>query len=94
MGAPKIPSIFKQNQARGFEFKPRYYDEQKERLEELKRRYNEEPTYKGERRNIEFKGSMNSEWREMRKKSSTGSNVRLVAIIILLFLITYLIITQ
>lgn len=94
MEAPKLPSIFKQNRARGFGFKPLYYDEQKERLEELKKRYNEESEAgTGERRTIKFKSNMDSEWQALRQKNTKSSNIRLFAIIVLLFLITYLIIT-
>ena len=37
MQAPKIPSIFKASSSKSFSFKPRYYDEKKERREQLEK---------------------------------------------------------
>ncbi|MDZ7847273.1 MAG: hypothetical protein U5L96_11130 [Owenweeksia sp.] len=39
MEAPKLPSFIRQNQHKRFEFTPRYYDERKERLEEMRKKY-------------------------------------------------------
>ena len=37
MQAPKLPSFFKTGNSKRFLFKPRYYDERKERIEQLKK---------------------------------------------------------
>ena len=37
MHAPKLPSFFKTGNSKRFMFKPRYYDESKERIEQLKK---------------------------------------------------------
>ena len=37
MRIPIIPSFFKTSRAKSFSFKPRYYDEQKERIEAVKK---------------------------------------------------------
>jgi len=46
MQAPKFPSFFKSSASKSFSFAPRYYDERKERREQLK---------KGTKANIKFK---------------------------------------
>jgi hypothetical protein len=37
MQAPKFPSFFKTSASKSFSFTPRYYDERKERREQLKK---------------------------------------------------------
>ena len=90
MEAPKLPSIFKQNQARGFNFKPLYYDERKERLEKLKKKYEnaESSTLTHE----EFRERIASKWGSERKKATGASNIRLLLIIVVLTFLAYLII--
>ncbi len=89
MEAPKLPSIFKHHGPRAFEFKPRYYNERKERIEELKKKYDGDEaavTTDG------FREKVHAKWRTERNKSVRSSNMRLVVIIAALFLLTYLII--
>lgn len=88
MEAPKLPSVFKHSGPRSFNFKPRYYDERKERIEELKKKYEgrEVPVY-----SESLRARINDNWRAERTKSERSSNMRLVAIIGILFLIAYLI---
>ena len=40
MKAPKLPSFFKIQTSKSFSFKPRYYDERKERYENIKKNIN------------------------------------------------------
>lgn len=40
MKAPKLPSFFKLPISKSFSFKPRYYDERKERYENIKKNIN------------------------------------------------------
>ena len=40
MKAPKLPSFFKVPTSKSFSFKPRYYDERKERHENIKKNIN------------------------------------------------------
>jgi len=64
MPAPKLPSFFKTPSAKYFSFKPRYYDERKERREQLleegksplkfKRTNLKHPAQKGRRYRILF----------------------------------------
>jgi len=93
MEAPKLPTIFKQNRARSFDFKPRYYDERKERIEKIKQKYNKTgQNDTSTKSSIDFRSEMSSEWRNSRKGSVKNSNGRLLGIIVVLALITYLII--
>ncbi len=92
MEAPKLPTIFKQRKTRSFDFKPRYYDERKERIEELKKKYNNNADGQSKSR-ADFRYEMSSEWRGMRSGNIKNSNSRLFAIIVVLTLLTYLIIS-
>lgn len=92
MKAPKLPSFIRQNQHQRFEFRPRYYDERKERLAEIKRKYEASPEDREARRErIQFRreGSIGREWRGVKAHSSQRSNGRLVLIIIALFALAY-----
>ena len=73
MQAPKIPSIFKASSSKSFSFKPRYYDEKKERREQLE---------KGTKATIKFN-------RNHIKKQSKGRTMRIVFLIIILSLLAY-----
>ena len=75
MQAPRLPSIFKSPKIRRFSFPVRYYDERKERIENLK---------KGKKTGIKFKSNGYSRTNTVRSK-------RLLLVIIALVLITYLI---
>lgn len=91
MEAPKLPSFFKQNQYRRFEYSPRFYDERKERIEEMRKKYGgKESAEKFSSDNLRMR--MNSEWRNSgSRKGSRGTSMRLVIIMLALFLISYLI---
>ncbi|MAW21568.1 MAG: hypothetical protein CMD16_04145 [Flavobacteriales bacterium] len=73
MRTPIIPSFFKTSKAKSFSFKPRYYNEQKERIEAL---------MKGEEKNIRFKISRT-------KKEEKGRGIKIILLIIILSLLAY-----
>ena len=75
MQSPRLPSIFKSPKIRSFSFPLRYYDERKERIENLK---------KGKKTKIKFKSKGDS-------GTNTGRSKRLLLVIIALVLVTYLI---
>ena len=75
MQAPRLPSIFKSPKVRRFSFPVRYYDERKERIENLK---------KGKKTKIKFKSKGDS-------GTNIGRRKRLLLVIIALILVTYLI---
>lgn len=84
----KLPSLFKQRGNKTYSYTPRYYDERKERLEELKRKKesrSDEEYFKGYR-----KKSFRDDWKSQRRAStSVNTRVRLVVILIFLFMFAY-----
>lgn len=98
MEAPRLPSIFKQNRAREFNYKPLYYDERKERIEEMRKKYqkSEDGSYvpgKISFRDVDKPGELKQSWQADRQKSVRSSNRNLILILVGLLLITYYIIT-
>lgn len=90
MEAPKLPSFIKQNRHKTFEFKPRYYSERQERLEEIKRKYERE---KGKPEKSEsLREDLSAKWKDARQTKVNSSNRTLMFIIIALLSITYYII--
>ena len=101
MRAPKLPSILKHNyKFKHFEFKPRYYDEEKERLERRKRsiqsevdreqRAKDDPSLE---RHARMRINMEDTWRNRRSRETRNSNIR-VAIIVAILVGIILIIKQ
>ncbi|MBL7472160.1 hypothetical protein [Robertkochia sediminum] len=82
----KLPTLFKQRGNKTYGYTPRYYDERKERLEELKKKNqprSDEDYFNGYRRK-----SFREDWKTQRK-SSTSMNSRIRFIVILVFLIMF-----
>ncbi len=101
MKAPKLPSILRHNyKFKRFEFKPRYYDEEKEKLERRKRsikseadreqRHKDDPSLE---RHARMRISMEDTWRNRRSRETRKSNIR-VAIIVAILVGIILIIKQ
>jgi hypothetical protein len=87
-----IPRFFKLPEAKKFRYQPLYYDAEKERKEERNKRIAREL---GLNKDEVFsssiqRGSFRSHLKRTRKSDKT-SNVRLILIIIILFLISYFI---
>tara|TARA_R110002094_G_scaffold133454_1_gene125951 strand:+ start:477 stop:680 length:204 start_codon:yes stop_codon:yes gene_type:complete len=59
MEAPKLPTIFKNQGSRGFDYQPMYYDAEKERRDELVRRFEGKDA---ERTKESFRTKMASDW--------------------------------
>lgn len=92
MEAPKLPSFFKQNRAKSFEFRPRYYDERKERIEKLRRQYSKKQEKPGLAKSQDMrKEALRLEWGQRRQTKVKSSNRSLLFIVAVLFLLTYLI---
>lgn len=89
MEAPKIPSFLKTKyQFKRFNFQPRYYDADKERMELRKKRIEEELRGRSEEMDkdaIEVKArmklSIEENWRNRRSKDYRKSNFRVVLIV-------------
>ena len=78
MQVPKLPSFFKTPRIKSFNFKPRYYDERKEALKQLKKQ--------GKRTKGKF-------FKRKTKARNLNRSKRLVIILIALFLLFYLLLT-
>jgi len=86
-------NAFKQRAHYVFNYKPRYYDERKERLENLKKHYeNKEAILKNSPQLRLSKDQLKSEWKRNKKVASgNGVNRRLAIIIaILVGILAYL----
>jgi hypothetical protein len=91
MEAPKLPSFIKLNRNRSFEFKPRFYSERKERLDELKRKYEREKENSAANAD-RLREDMGVKWQDSRQTKVNSSNRTLLLIIIALLTLTYYII--
>ncbi len=81
----KIPSFIQLNTYSRFEFKPRYYDERKERLEQIKKKYAGEHSTEATRERI------SGSFKKSSKSKGSSTNGRLIIIIAgLSFLAWYL----
>ncbi len=74
MQAPKIPSFFKAPNAKNFSFKPRHYDQDKERREQL---------IKEEKSPLRFKRN------KIKQTAQKGRKYRILFLIIVLSLLAY-----
>lgn len=75
----KLPSFIKQNSYNRFQFKPRYYDERKERLKQLEEKYNGENSNKAI--NLRIKGSFK------KNKTTKYKNTNVLVLMIFSFLV-------
>lgn len=95
MKAPRIPSMFKQahNQPRQFSFKPRVYDEDRERLKKRQKEIEAEVALEAKARQNPQTQERNHEQdnylRFQRSKQARKSNIRLIIILTALLLGTY-----
>jgi hypothetical protein len=74
MQAPRLPSFFKSPNAKNFSFKPRYYDERKERRKQL---------LKEEKNPLKFKRN------NLKTSVQKGRKYRILFLIIILSLLAY-----
>ena len=86
-----IPSFFRTHKPKQFNYIPRYYDEQKEQLEERIRDIEREMCVKDGKAYIPTirKGQMGNYFRRKQRKTQQQSTIRLIIIIIILCLISY-----
>jgi len=100
MEAPKIPSFLKTKyHFKRFNFQPRYYDPEKERLEYRKKRIEEEIKGRNEsgieessiERRARMKMSFEDTWHNRRGRETRKSNITIAIIVVILLGITYFI---
>ena len=84
----RLPSLFKQHKNKSYNYTPRYYDERKERIENLikqKEAKTNDDYFGGYRRK-----SYREDWKSVRnKKTDKDARLRLYVIVILLMMFTY-----
>lgn len=86
----KIPSLFRQKKNRTYNYTPRYYDERKERLDNLKKKYEVKDENEASYGKGSHLKSYRDEWLKNKKSGSdTNSRIRFFVILILLLLFTY-----
>ncbi|MEE4215898.1 MAG: hypothetical protein V2I34_12595 [Bacteroidales bacterium] len=90
-----IPSFFKQYRPRGFNYTPMYYDANKERREERERQIKAELGIRDEGSDREYvpritRGSMSGYFHQQKTRVQRYTVIRLVVIVLVLFLITYI----
>ena len=74
MQAPKLPSFFKTPNTKNFSFKPRYYDQNKERKEQLIK---------------EGKSPLKFKRNKVKRPAQKGRKYRILVLIIILSLLAY-----
>jgi len=87
-----IPSFFKQDKPRGFNFIPRHWDPDKEAREERIRRIKRELGIKDEGENYVpgiRKGTMTNYFKQKERRVQRYTTIRLIVIILILFIISY-----
>ena len=89
----RLPTLFKSPSAKRFEFKPRYYNEMKERLAEQERRVLKEMEFEKEMENnpdLKLRENMREKWgANSRREASQKANKRVIMIAISLAMLAY-----
>lgn len=89
MQAPKLPSFIRQNKHKTFEFKPRYYNESKERIEELRKKYHKTDGAANQQGGDSMRAAIHEKWNGNRAAKVQSSNRRLFVLITGLFALAY-----
>jgi len=78
--------IFKSKSHYVFDYKPRYYNERKERISDLEKKYNKDEHLTDEEYKVTLvKNNLKNDWvRSTKKVNANGTNIRLAIIIAIL----------
>ena len=90
-----IPGLFKQYKPKGFNLAPRYYDPDRERREERLKRIKSELGIKEDGEGDDYvpriqRGSMSNYFQQKTRRVQRYTLIRLVVILLILFLISYI----
>jgi hypothetical protein len=80
---------FRTPKPKQFSYKPLYYDEKKERLEELKKKYEDNTQHEGV--SPDFKERLRSSWKVKERRTGNISKGTMVVYFVLVMVILYLI---
>lgn len=90
MGAPKIPSLFKTPRHKTFEFKPRYYNEAKERINERREHLKKEGIANDDEKLGLIKYRINQKFQQQHyQRDIKQSNSRIILVIGIILLMLY-----
>ena len=97
MNFKKFPSVIRHNyRFKRFEYNPRYYDEEKEKLEKRKRMIHAEVEHEEKmkddayvERHARMRIKMEDTWRNRRSTETRKSNIRIVIIIAILVAVLF-----
>jgi hypothetical protein len=90
MNAPKIPSLFKIPRHKNFEYKPLYYDEAKERINERREQLKKEGLTNDDKKLGLIKYRINQKFqRNQLQKEVRQANTRIILLIVVILLVLY-----
>jgi hypothetical protein len=84
-----LKSLFRQEKNRTYDYQPRYWDERKERLENLENKYHSD-NVKKEQYTMDRR-ALRAAWNMDSKKSERSFDTRFLKVAVVLFTITYII---
>ena len=91
----RLPTLFKQNKNKTFGYKPRHYDERKERLDRLHEKHHGAKDATSIKGSFKRRASFRDDWKTVTKeKDEKQSQVRLIVIFFLLSAAAYLILKK
>jgi len=91
----RLPTLFKQNKNKSFGYKPRYYDERKERLERLHEKHHGAKDATSIKGSFKRRSSFKNDWKvEAKQTDQKQSKVRLIVIFILLVVVAALVLDK
>jgi Flp pilus assembly protein TadB len=91
----RLPTLFKQNKNKTFGYKPRHYDERKERLERLHEKHHGAKDATSIKGSFKRRASFRDDWKTVTKeKDQKQSQGRLIVIFLLLVAVAFLILDK
>jgi hypothetical protein len=76
----RLPTIFKQNQNKSFDYTPRYYDERKERLEKLYKKHHGDKPAESKETFVRRETFRDSWYRRKHEKTNRSARIRTMLI--------------
>ncbi|HCQ30637.1 MAG TPA: hypothetical protein DIU39_10145 [Flavobacteriales bacterium] len=96
MKAPKLPTFIKQKKPNKFEFRPRYYDAKKEKMQERRERISAELGLQEGKRLSEnkelYRQRLRESWQRsnQRAKQTHQSSIRIIVILFMLLFLAWM----
>jgi len=91
----RLPTLFKQNKNKSFGYKPRHYDERKERLERLHEKHHGAKDATSIKGSFKRRSSFRNDWKaEIKEADKKESQFRIVVIFVILLIGAALVLNQ